>query len=521
MVGVTPHGAPPVDEALAPWRGRDARERALGAVARLWSGLLDPVRVESPDPAFNILNNTWLGYQAIGARLWARTGYWQQSGAFGFRDQLQDSQVYLPSHPHLCAAQCRLHARHQFANGTVYHWWHPLSEVGHVSRHTDDLLWLPYVLAAYLKETDDFGLLDDKEPFVDSKEATSLFDHSSRAIDRVLSKFSDRGLPLIGEGDWNDGLSGAGRLMKGESVWLGHFMHGLLRDWAHIASHRGLADVAARWTQRADALREALNTIAWDGDWYWRATLDDGTILGSAQSHRGKIFLNAQTWAVLCDVAGPERARKVMDEARKHLLRDSGPLLFTPAFDVPDARVGYLTRYAPGTRENGGVYTHAAVWSIWAAARLGDGELAWEIFKRLAPPNRGMAPEAYAVEPYVTPGNINGPESPFYGQGGWTWYTGSAAWLRRVSHMAILGIEPTWEGLAIRPALPPHWDRAAIRRPYRGDVLSIEILNQAGGAPSEARVVVDGQPLAPGACIEATGRGAERQVVVRLVNRTA
>lgn len=516
-IGVIEQGGPGMDEMLAPYRGADARTKALASVEALWSSKLGQCAVETPDPAFDLLNNTWLPYQAVAARLWGRTGYWQQSGAFGFRDQLQDSQVFLPTEPESCAAQIRLHARHQFLDGSVYHWWHPLSEVGHRTMMTDDLLWLPYVLASYLKETDDFGILDDAAPFVDSPEETSLWDHSRRAIELVLSRYSPRGLPLIGEGDWNDGLSAAGRLMKGESVWLGHFLHGVLRDWTVVAERIGRAEDAARWTGRADALREALNTTGWDGDWYWRATLDDGTVLGSAKADQGRIFLNAQTWAVLHQVADPYRARSIMDAVDKHLLKGSGPLLFTPAYDKPDPRVGYLTRYAPGTRENGGVYTHAAVWGIWAACRIGDADLAWRMFERLAPPNRGMDADGYAVEPYVTPGNINGPESPNYGSGGWTWYTGSAAWLRRVCHMGILGIEPEWGGLAVRPCLPNHWKSARFVRPYRGDTLRFEYANEAGGGPSKAIVAVDGVALEDGCLLRASGEGRERLVTVRIV----
>lgn len=498
------------------FRGAGAREETLAAVRKSWDERLGMVQVETPDPAFNILTNTWLPYQALSARLWGRTGYWQQSGAFGFRDQLQDSHIFLPSHPEGCAAQIRLHARHQFADGTVYHWWHPLSEVGLTTKMTDDLLWLPFVLTNYLKETGDFALLDAEEPFVDDKKTASLFEHGRRAIERVLARFSPRGLPLIGEGDWNDGLSAAGREMRGESVWLGHFLFGVLKDWAEVARRRGDESRAEAWMDRAGKLEAAIEEHAWDGEWYIRATLDDGTPLGSAESEQGKIFLNAQTWAIINDVGSSERQQQAWSNVEKFLLKDYGPLLFTPAYDTPDARVGYLTRYAPGTRENGGVYTHAATWAIVAACRLNQPALALDIYHKLCPPLRSLDPDLYAVEPFALPGNINGPDSPLFGQGGWTWYTGSAAWLRRIALTNILGVEPDWDGLKLEPRICADWKEVKVRRPYRGDILEITIANPEGIDGGEAQILVDGQELPHGALIQATGKNQTRHVEVTL-----
>lgn len=500
----------------AKYRGAEARERTLEEVRRTWRERLGDVQVETPEPAFDLLNNIWLPYQAISARLWGRTGYWQQSGAFGFRDQLQDSQLFLPSDPDTCARQILLHARHQFADGTVYHWWHPLSEVGLTTNMTDDLLWLPFVTTSYLKETDDFGLLDAGEPFVDDPEKASLWEHCKRAIDKVLDRFSPRGLPLIGEGDWNDGLSAAGREMRGESVWLAHFLYGVLRDWSEVAQRRGHSEEAGRWTNRADELRAAIEEHAWDGAWYIRGTLDDGTPFGSQKAEEGKIFLNAQTWAIINDVAGPERAEQCWANTEKHLLREYGPLLFQPAYSRPDARVGYLTRYAPGTRENGGVYTHAGTWAIWAACKLGKGGEAMDIFRRLSPPLRASDPDHYAVEPYVLPGNINGPDSPLFGQGGWTWYTGSAAWLRRVALNYIIGVDPDWDGLHIRPRIPAEWGEVRMRRPFRGDVLDIQISNPEGLEDGEPQILVDGVELDRESSIKPSGKNLTRRVEVLL-----
>lgn len=493
-------------------------EEILNDVASDWDERLGGCSVSTPDPAFDLLNNSWLPYQAISARLWGRTGYWQQSGAFGFRDQLQDSQVWLPRKAGpKCAEQVRLHARHQFVDGTVYHWWHPLSEVGLRTQMTDDLLWLPFVVTSCLKETGDYSLLDEREPFVDEEPTATLWDHCVRAIGRVLARFSPRGLPLIGAGDWNDGLSACGLEWRGESVWLGHFLHLVLRDWSYIAAIRGEADLTTELTQRADALRDAINEHGWDSQWYWRASLDDGSLIGSHDCAEGRIFLNAQTWSVIGGTAPAERAAQAMDSVQETLLRDYGPLLLTPAYSKPDKRIGYLTRYAPGARENGGVYTHAACWAIQAEAMLGRAELAWRIFASIAPPNRSRDIERYQVEPYVTPGNIDGPESPVFGRGGWTWYSGSAAWLDRVCKEWILGVRADWDGLIVQPRIPPHWDEARVVRHFRGDAFEILIRNPERVHAHEMVIEVDGHPHDPAQPIVASGQCLNRRVDVSLI----
>jgi cellobiose phosphorylase len=503
---------------LQPYRGAEAMDTVLNRVEAFWSSRLDRVQVETPDPAFNLLNNVWLPYQTMSARLWARTGYWQQSGAFGFRDQLQDSQVHLPQNPDQCLAQVCLHARHQFSDGTVYHWWHPLVETGLVTKKTDNLLWLPFVLANYIRETGVLDVLDLRAPFVDETTTATLWEHCRRAIESVLSTFGPRGLPLIGEGDWNDGMNACGRQGNGESVWLGHFLHLILNEWAELARRRDRDDLAEEWENRARCLRDAVNVIGWDGEWYLRGTLDDGTPLGSRFSREGRIFLNPQTWAIIAGTADPDRANMVMDAVETHLLQDYGPILFTPAFSRPDARVGYLTRYAPGSRENGGVYTHAAVWAIQAACMLGRAETAWKVFSRLAPPNRSLDPDLYAVEPYVTPGNVDGPESPQFGQGGWTWYTGSAAWLRRVCLEHILGVRAVFEGLTVSPCMPAEWKQVRVLRPFRGNLFEIEIHNEDSNRKNSWVMEVDGRPHDPSMPIPAGGGRQNGPVRVKLTN---
>ncbi len=472
-----------------------AADRALEAVAARWRALLETVHVATPEPSMDVMQNVWLKYQAISGRMWGRTAYYQTGGAYGFRDQLQDSQLWLAIDPEQTKRQLLLHARHQFEDGTVYHWWHPISEVGLRNRISDNLLWLPYVMNSYIQETADLALLDVREQFVDTATVASMYEHCIRAIEKALERFSARGLPLIGEGDWNDGLSAVGLDMKGESVWLGHFLHRILLDFSAIARLRGDGPRSGRYASRAEVLRGKLNTLAWDGAYYYGATKDSGEKLGSSSSPEGSVWLNPQTWAVIGGVADPSRAAEVFDVVEKKLEFDIGPLLLHPAYTTPDRFIGYLTRYSPGMRENGGVYTHGATWAVIAAAMLGRGESAYRIYAKLNPVNRGKKPDVYCAEPYVTAGNIEGPESPFYGRGGWTWYSGSAAWLFRVGLEWILGIRPAYDGLIVDPCIPPAWDGYSVRRRFRGADYTITVRNPAHVACGVREVTVDGERL--------------------------
>jgi cellobiose phosphorylase len=467
---------------------------ALAAVRERWESLLGTVAVSTPDPALDLMVNSWLKYQAISGRIWGRTAYYQTGGAYGFRDQLQDSQVFLPIDPARTREQILLHAEHQFKDGTVYHWWHPITEIGLHSNMSDNLLWLPFVVANYLAETGETDLLQERRPFVDDEAPATLMNHCSRAIDRVWEQRSPRGLPLIGAGDWNDGLSGVGLDMKGESVWLGHFLHRILLDFAEITSRLGEKGRSAEYRGRASVLSSVLNEDGWDGEWYWRATKDSGEKLGSSENQEGKIYLNAQTWAVIADVANEVRAGQVMDAVERYLEHKAGPLLLTPAYTTPDAYIGYLSRYAPGVRENGGVYTHAATWSVLAAARIGRGEMAYRLFSKINPIVRGRKPDEYVAEPYVTPGNIDGPDSPYYGRGGWTWYTGSAAWLFRVAMEGILGVRPTADGLIVDPCITPAWKGFSIRRTFRGALYHIAVQNPRRVSNGVVALEIDGVP---------------------------
>jgi len=455
-----------LNEILEKYTTEEAINKELEGIQLYWKELLGKFSVETPDRAFNIMNNVWLKYQAVSGRLWGRTAYYQTGGAYGFRDQLQDSQIFLYLNPEFTREQIKLHARHQFSSGIVYHWWHPISEEGNISGYSDDLLWLPFITVRYLKETGDFEFLREKVPFCDGGDGT-VYEHCVRAIDNVLSRFGEHNLPLIGTGDWNDGMNAVGTGGKGESIWVGHFLYGILRDFEVVNEAMEDFDRKEKYAIRARALKEAINEHGWDGKWYLRAYKDSGEPIGSSRNQEGKIYLNAQTWAILNDIAPDDRKKTAYESAKGVLFRKYGPILFYPAYSVPDPEIGYLTRYAPGMRENGGLYTHAGTWAVLAAAKMGDPET-YAIYRSFMPVYRGLEPDKYMVEPYVTPGNVDGPDSPYFGRGGWSWYTGSATWYFIAGIEGVLGIIPTWEGLKINPVIPENWDQVSVKRLFRG-----------------------------------------------------
>lgn len=478
-----------------------AADRVASDALAMWDSLLASTQVETAEPAFDVLNNTWLRYQAISGRLWGRTGYYQQSGAFGFRDQLQDTHVWLPLEPSRTLDHIMLACTRQFEDGSVNHWWHPLADFGNHTACSDDYLWLPFLVSGYLKETGDFTSLSKRAPFRaggfrrpapagHTPTDGSLIEHCRRSFDRAFQRISDRGLPFIGSCDWNDGLSALGIHEKGESVWLAMFMVGLLEDWAHIFEQMGERGTSEEYRRRRGALLKSINEHAWDGEHYRCATKDSGEWIGASSSPEGKIHLNPQVWSILADVAPAERADAAWRSVKENLLTPYGPLLLAPAYTVPDTDIGYITRYSPGSRENGGVYMHAATWALMAACKRKEPELAGRIFKSIAPPTRGSDADKYYAEPYVLPGNVDGPLSETPGRAGWTWYSGSAAWLNKVSLDWILGLRATWRGLLIDPCPYRELGQVVVERLYRGVRvrLSFDSADFVAGVPAEVVV---------------------------------
>ncbi len=497
------------------YRNSQNIKAALRQVKEEWDSLLSAAMVESPDEALNFMTNYWLKYQAISGRIWGRAAYYQQSGAYGYRDQLQDSQVFLYSKPELTKKQLLLHAAHQFRDGRVLHWWHPITEQGLDGNMSDDLLWLPFVTIQYLKETGDWPVLEETAPFYDHSSSAALLEHCLRAIDKVLGRFSERGLPLILAGDWNDGLSAVGLDGKGESVWLAHFLYYILCEFNIVLNRLNHTAKATTYGQRAESLKNSINQNGWDGKWFWRASKDNGELIGSHNNTEGKIYLNPQIWSIIAQSTNEERQQLVLQVVEDELECDVGPMLLKPSYTSPDPYIGYLSRYAPGVRENGGVYTHAATWAIWAAAILKKPEMVYRLYKKLCPIYNGMKPNQYMVEPYVTPGNIDGQDSPHYGRGGWTWYTGSAAWLFRVTYDYLLGVQADYDGLVINPTLPQTWERVKIKRFFRGSVYHIEIFNKCSKIPGNIVIKMDGKKIT-GNKIPVMKRKSEVQIVVNI-----
>lgn len=513
-LGAAADGQENVAELISRYTGVAQSEQALQEIHTFWSRFIDGEKVETPDEALNFMTNYWLKYQSISCRLWGKSALYQVSAGYGFRDQLQDSQIFLISEPDYTKKQLLLHAANQFIEGDVLHWWFSIKGGGPRTNCSDDLLWLPFILDAYLKETNDFSILNETVPYLNGP-AEPLYDHCKRAIERSFARFSPRGIPLMGDHDWNDGLSAVGTLLKGESFWVAEFLYLILGNFSPVARRRGDEHFAQKCEIVQQSLKDALNLHGWDGEWYLQATTDDGLLLGSKENEEGKIFLMPNNWAVISGAAAPERAQTAMDSVTQYLLKDYGTLLNYPAFTKPRPDVGYVTRYAPGLRENGGVYSHAATWSVWAYTLVEQPERAYEAYRKICPPNRNADIDTYKAEPYVTPGNVDGPLSEYYGRGGWTWYTGSSQWLHRVATHWILGIRPQADGLLVEPSIPAHWPGYKVTRKFRNAWYHIEVQNPYRMNKGIQTMTIDGK-IVSGNLIPAFNDGKTHLVTITM-----
>ena len=495
------------------FRGREAAANSLQKVKSWWAATLGAVQVKTPDAALNLQANGWLLYQVIAARLWARSGFYQSGGAFGFRDQLQDVLAVLHTRPQMAREQILRSASRQFREGDAQHWWHPPAGRGVRTTCSDDYLWLPFVVFRYISRTGDKAILDEPVYFIEgrllntheesyydlpvrSNEQASLYEHCTRAIDRGMQLMGEHGLPLIGSGDWNDGMDKVGALGKGESVWLAFFLYDVLQRFSKLSRDRSDHAFAEKCLAAAVTLQANVEKHAWDGNWYNRAFFDDGTPLGSERNDECKIDSIAQSWSVLSGAGSEERARKAMDMLNEKLVdRKNGVIrLLDPAFDKSPMNPGYIKGYVPGVRENGGQYTHAAIWTVMAFAALRDRQRTWELLSMINPINHGFSAQTrdtYKVEPYVIAADVY--EAPGHvGRGGWTWYTGSAGWMYQLIIESFIGLRLEGNRLILQPCLPPEWKSVEVDYRYGETVYHIRF-SLSGEKGNRLLVTTDGR----------------------------
>jgi cyclic beta-1,2-glucan synthetase len=493
------------------YREVEVVSEALSDVKTYWDETLSTISIKTPDASMNMLVNRWLLYQTLSCRIWARSAFYQSGGAFGYRDQLQDVMAMVYSHPEITRAQIKLAASRQFPEGDVQHWWHPPTGRGVRTRFSDDLLWLPFVTNYYVEVTGDVSILDEMVPFIEtpvlgeshdetytqpsvSDEKASVFDHCFRTIDRSLN-LGDHGLPLMGSGDWNDGMSRVGNLGRGESVWMAWFLIKTLKGFIPLCELKNDVERATKYRAHIETLKVNIEKNAWDGEWYLRAYFDNGEKMGSHGNEECRIDAIAQSWSLISGAGDPARSKTALKAVDKFLINREDQIikLFSPPFDKSSQDPGYIKGYLPGVRENGGQYTHAAIWTMMAYAQIGDGKTATELFSLINPINRSSTLtgyQKYKVEPYVISADIYA-VYPHVGRGGWSWYTGSSSWMYRSAIESILGLVVTEKTLSLKPCIPKSWEQFELTYRKGKTIYKILVLNNQ----TEDWIEMNGTPL--------------------------
>lgn len=468
----------------------------LKRVRQYWDDYLARVAVATPDPDFDLSHNIWNKYQTWVTSHWSRMDSYYIGGAsiLGFRDSWQDLLAPMVNDPLWAQTRLTYLLSHQFSDGGTLHNWDPRTNIGVRTGHSDDPMWLVMGMVWYLKETGDFDILSQDVDYYDGPIGT-VYEHMTRAMDYTLSRRSSRGIPLMMAADWNDGLDQVGREGRGESVMVAEHLAWMLREMAPLAERLGEPDRAEHYRREYEHLKECVNTYFWESRWYARATTDEGRVIGCSICSEGQMYVNAQSWAVLSGIAEGERAFKAMDGVWRHLDTPYGPAIFLPAYVEPEEDIGIITRFAPGTKENGTIFNHPVAWAIMAECVLGRGDKAFEMWQKNNFTHAAMDPDRYKAEPYVYCEYINGPQSQDFGEGNFTWMTGTASWMWRVCLDWILGVKPDWDRLRIDPCLPPSWDHAHVRRPWRGAVYEITIENPEHLSKGKIELEVDGERL--------------------------
>ncbi len=523
-----------IEEISRKYQIMENAEKSYRDTQNNWNEILRKVQVRTGDEEIDFMLNGWLIYQTMVCRLYARSAYYQSGGAFGFRDQLQDSLSLKYVSPELLKNQILKHARHQFEEGDVEHWWHDETKRGIRTKFTDDLLWLVYCVCEYIEFTGDYSLLEIEVPYISgniladnedekydvyeqSELKESIYKHCIRAIEKSLN-FGDNGLPKIGSGDWNDGFSTVGNKGKGESVWLGFFLYNILDRFDKICEEIGKTEYLQKYESIKEKLKIVLNDKAWDGNWFKRAFMDDGEALGSNAGEECKIDSIAQSWAVISNAGDREKVYKAMESLEKYLIdRETGIIkLFDPPFEKSKLEPGYIKNYLPGTRENGGQYTHSAIWAIIAFAILGQNDKAYELYKMINPIEHSCTEEKakkYKVEPYVIVADIYG-ASNLLGQGGWTWYTGSSSWYYMAGIKYILGIKIHKGVLSVKPCMPRNFKEYFVRYEYKSSVYNIKVKNTIYSGKVQ-KFIVDGSEIKD-KCIKLIDNGKTHEIEVEM-----